>query len=622
MRKYITKNKKRIIIMLVCFCLTFLVRVILNLNIKNPWAMGDELGVMATGAYFAGYDWRQVLQLLNSDGGGANFYNGGFGIFLTPLFCLIKGRPYFLYQAILCVCALMQSLVVLISYQIMTKCFNIKNYYFCGAISVASSFFSVSRATNAMNESALILCTWGIIYLIMLLVQENSNKRVTIYSILLALILGYSYTIHTRTIVLIFSVIVAILFISFLNKKSLVRLSVFFLCLVGALLAAMKFNTFVLENVFVINDESQVLNTGQTATISVFEGIKLFFKGGQWQAFGDVFLGNLFGLNLITINIFFVVFFVWLRSFWTNIYQVVFKKNSPIIRKDDGFIMLGLVVYICAFGMVFLYSIHVLANSIVAIQSESCTRSFFYLRYPGAFCGPIILMAGIIIWNCRTKIWKEIIALCIAGILCFSYVCVSILPRISEHGDAQFDYYHFFAPFYLGKFADEVLSNKIYIAFSITIILFILGIVLYIKRKRILLAIFCMSVFVYQYGYLAINYDAPQAEKINKYVYYVSETYYWNPDLKDKINTLYWPIIAGSWEAPYVAQYYMPELTVIKEVPQNVENFTMIAATLVDSNILQQEQCYWAQLDDYTYLYVKGKDKEVWEDLGIVFEEI
>lgn len=615
---YLLKFKnKNIGVMILLFGFTFILHEIWNLFIKNPWVMGDEVAVMATGAYFAGYDWKSVLQYAGEEG-VAYFHNGGLGVLFAPLFMLIKNRPYLLYQAILSLCSLFHSIPVMISYRIMQKYFKIKNKVFCAMISISASFFVAWHSTNAINESGLILCTWIIIYLIVILNDTTSVIKKRILNILLALVLGYTYTVHTRALVFVLSVIFMVILYQIIYKKRLIIYKLFIPCVGIAFYLASKFNGYVLEKVFLSGKDIFIYNTGQSTSISVLVGLKELFLDAKWQGFFDIFLSNLLGTGIISLGLFFIVFSILIKVSVKELGSRI--SHKPINSEDNSqiYLLIGWILYICYFGITVLYSIHALENAVIAIDGAECTRSYYYLRYPGAFIGPLITMAGVTIYKFEDiRNWK-IIGASVAGFVgTLIYNAVSIVSRIAEKGDSQFDFSHYFAPFYFGKYKQEVLSTHFYIAMVVVGVLILLLLVLIHYKKNIIISILLMLFMVYQYSYNAYNFDRYSAEYISNYTYRVAELFYDNVNLSKEVSTIYWPMKA-CWEAPYLAQFLIPEVEIIKEMPKNKSNFTVVLSYQAEKSDIEGT-CYWSQLDEDIYIYARGKDKLELEHAGVQF---
>ena len=610
------KNKNTWI-MIVLLGITFLLHEIWNLFIKNPWVMGDEVAVMATGAYFAGYDWKSVLQYAGEEG-VAYFHNGGLGILFTPLFMLIKNRPYFLYQAIISLCSLFHSIPVMISYSIMHKNFKIQNKVFCALISISASFFVSWHSTNAINESGLILCTWIIIYMIVILADSISVAKRRFINILLAFVLGYTYTVHTRALIFVLSVIFIAILYQIFYQKSLIIFKIFVPCIGIAFYLAAKFNSFVLDNVFLSGNDVFIYNTGQSTSISVLMGLKELFTEAKWQGFFDIFVSNLLGTGVISLGLFFIVFFILIKVSIKEIGQRGIRKQCILNEDSHKYLLIGWIIYICYFGITLLYSIHTLENAVVAIDGGECTRSLFYLRYPGAFIGPLIMLAGVNIYKFEEiRDWKIIGASVVGMVGCLIYTSISIVSRIVDKGDSQFDFSHYFSPFYFGKYGQEVLSIHFYISMGVISVILLTLLVLIRYKKNVIISILLMGFMVYQYSYNAYNFDKNNAEYISNYAYRVAELFYDNENLSNEISILYWPM-KECWEAPYLAQFLVPEVEVKKEIPEEKSNFTVVLSYKADKSIFGKN-CYWAQLDEYTYIYAKGKDKYALERAGVQF---
>lgn len=611
-------KKVDVLAQILIFFVALLLHESVNLLMRSPWAMGDELGVLATGAHFAGYDWSSVFQAPNGATTEVTYYAGGFGIFLTPLFMFIKGRTYLLYQSILLVCALVQSIPSVIAYRILRYTFKIENRVFCAFIAVASCFFVTSRATNAMNENALILSMWIATYILVLLVGYQKRKK-CLLSICLAFVLGYSYTLHSRSLIMVAGTFFVIIIFSIIYKKRLVVWTAFIPCYLLFQILAIKYNAFIQEAVFKINENTIVYNTSSVAAESIISQFWSLFTENHWRAIGDILLTNVFGLNVVSTTLFLTVFFVWICRLFLNFRM---KRKSEIYNEtDENFIVIGSFTFFCIWLMICLYTIQGLGNTIAALEDGVCTRAHFYLRYPGAFCGPVILLSAVIMQKNWFSIKKMLCSL-LGMAICAIYTCWSILPRISENYDKQFDFYNFFSPWAILGYGEYMSTHKFY---CVLIIMLVLGIfigLLILKRKFILYAVLLTSLFVYQYMYISIKFDAPSSRELHFSVISTATMFRENKDLVEEVGTIYFPLLAGRWEIPYVVQYYIPELKVMRSMPDsNEENAVVIAFRELEDSELLSAECYLANLDDGSYLYVFGENsKEVFEGIGIEFK--
>lgn len=606
-------RKKETCLIVLCFLLVVVMHEIVNVFMYAPWSMGDELGVLATGAGITGYDWSEVFKTTVGDISEVNFYPGGLGIFLAPLFQCFVDRPFVLYQAILLLTAVIQSLSSVFAYRILYNELGLKKHSYCFIFSVAASFLVTSRATNAMNENALILCTWIIFYTLVILLRENlSNFQKKVYSIALALVLCYSYTVHTRAMILIFATLFLLIFVRFvLNKRFISRVYFFGTLFLGGGLAHI-FNEFIKEQIFHVSESSIVYNTSANVTQSIVGQFFGLFKEGKWQAFGDIFLTNILGINIITGGMFLLVFVIWIRLFFEMI-----RKRDCIA--ESKFLISGLFLFMSTFGMIALYSIQGLGNTVLALEENRCTRAHFYLRYPGAFLGPLVILIAIVIWKKYLK-KSDFIFSIIMMLICFRYTFLSIIPRVGEHGDLQFDYYHYFSPFSFNSFNELLLENDFVHVLVVVLLIFLSLVFLMVQKKKIIFGITIMALFCYQYFYLGFLYDVPNSRELHYSIISSVSLFQENEKLKDTISKVYMPLISGRWEVPYVAQYYLVNQEVIRNMPDKNEKEALILTYAPIEDI--EKEYHWSQLEDGTYMYVKGdKYKKILEECGVLLYE-
>lgn len=594
---------------------------ILNLNIHNPWAMGDEIGVLSTSAFFSGYDWRTVLQAPSDYGAGVNYYGGGFGILFTPLFTILKKRPYLLYQLILLICSTIQSIPCILAYKLLYNHFKINNRIYCILFSIASSFFVASRATNAMNENMIILCMWIVAYIIVILATDKcSTGKKGGLSAVVSFILAYSYTVHSRALIIYGVFVCCIFFALIVYKKKLVLFKVFIPSSMLFYYIASLFNNYILNNVFLpINKvEGVVQNTGTSAIVSVIGQFSDVFR--NLRAYLDLFISNLFSMGMVTGGLLIISFLIFICFFFRGIILRIkgISEDSDVQRST----VLGLFVFGCTIGMLLLFSMHWLSTSIDSLSNNEATRGYFYLRYMGAFWGPGMVIMALDIWRSKDSQNKCFIFTWIATVallfLSFAYIQFSILKRLNGKYDPQLDYFHFFSPFNGQKYGDYTNDLLLYRAvIIITIIIILIGVMIYFK-KIIMTAVLVTVFIVYQYTYLALNFDAPYAMYMHSSTSSITDIVLNN---NIYIDNLYFPLVTGKWEVPYLVQYYLPEVDIIKEFPDaSEENVVMVVFKELDSDEYDLKEFYFALLQDGSYVYVKGNEiRQKLEGIGLTF---
>lgn len=606
---FITEKRKKILFQLLCFFIAFILHEIVNVFMRSPWAMGDELGVLSTGAAFAGLDWSTVFKVMSDTFSEVNYYGGGFGILFTPLFSMLKNRPFLLYQIILAICAVVQSVPAFLACRILHK-YGVQNKFFVFFISIASTFFVTSRATNVMNENMLILNTWLIFYFLTILFEENlSYIKRSIYSVILSFVICYSYTVHSRSLILAAGVFFVLIISAILFKKRVVSLIPFLLSLFVFALLANSFNEIIKSYVFKVSEGAIVYNTGSTAATSIVEQVIDLFKEGMWQAFGDVFLTNILGLTIVTALMILITFSIWIRLSYKTTISTIKKEQTS--KENIELLLMGAFIFSCVVLMIGLYSIQGIANTALALEEGNCTRSHFYLRYPGAFCGPFVTLLGIFIWKKMYKFKDTFFAL-ICMIATGAYTIWSIGGRIWEKGDPQFDFYHFFSPFCLKGYEEQI--NGVDFV-KVIVITTTLGVVisLFIKYKKAVLSACLIAIlFLYQYIYLALNFDIPSSKELHYSVISSVSLFQENDELYDLIEKVYVPLISGRWESSYVLQYYLPEIEVIRDMPDNKEENIMVItfSQIWDNDDFEGYE--WCQMADGSFLYVKG-EKYIYE---------
>lgn len=485
------KRKESLYIFLVMLAV-FIIKAGIAL-IQLPIQVKDEVDYLIPIAYLGGYKWDYVFE-------EAAYYGQGFTILLYPLVMLIK-NPYILYKTILVVYAFIESFICLICFRITRDYLGMKKSASL-LISFALSFWQLRRITQIGNESIILFLSWLTVYLLVLLYYNRDNKRKKfLYTILLSFVLGYSYAVHNRMVVLyvIVAIIVFLLLITvrrlILSLTAVVALPLFYV------LAKIVVSYFQDNLIKGLVGETVVHNSLDEVS-GRFQNIVLIFKEHGLHGFFNTLFGQMNTANVMTVGFFAfstcVVFVV--------AYKVICKKCH-----DDRSIIIAILVcfgFVGFYGMVLAQSITWLRNIINTISLgvgtdtlstlSNTSRAFIYLRYAMPYSGPMLLGAFAYLRIDKNK--KTMFISMVTTIVLQIYWLIFVLPYLYNNKNNVASY----IPFSLQNYENQASWNYYLPGTIITIISAVVLYYLVVKNKTNFIAFILATVLVYQYCYYGI----------------------------------------------------------------------------------------------------------------------
>lgn len=219
------------------------------------WELGDEAGYLGNAAYFAGYDWREILSNMHA------YYAYGYSLFLIPVFWLANTGVQVIQGA--CVVNIIWVLgIYLIQICIMEKICRYKNSFVIAAISFIASLYSyiVSNTLKVDCETILTFCYLFCAFLLYYAVRTN---KVWLYG-LLGVSSAYMFFIHTRAIVLIGGMVCTLL-ITFFRVFPKKRRKKIFMYLSGLIVSFICFYAIKSSVMQLYSGESIIVPQGTAA---------------------------------------------------------------------------------------------------------------------------------------------------------------------------------------------------------------------------------------------------------------------------------------------------------------------------------------------------------------------
>lgn len=199
------------------FVITFLARM---LRIRGTYAMRvatDDIGMLSGAAYLAGYDWSSVVST-------TKYYGQGWYSLFAPVLRIIE-NPATIWAVIVIVNICIVALACVFIQYIGIKYLRMENNFITSLISIFISMAVVP--SNTLSQEAILFCLTIIIsWLLMKSVQEEfSSLKRCVFMILTVVFSIWAYLIHTRAVVLLIAIPVALLSSSLRRKKKLINLA-------------------------------------------------------------------------------------------------------------------------------------------------------------------------------------------------------------------------------------------------------------------------------------------------------------------------------------------------------------------------------------------------------------
>lgn len=177
-------------------------------ELSYPAVLNDEFGYWANAASFAGYDWKALIS-------ETPYYSWGYSLWLVPIITLFPQKLWYKAAIIMNVIFLISSYVL--CYKFGRKIFSKvkKELIVIVALTVTLYPSNIIYAQQTWSETLLYFLMWLVAYSIACLDEEFSY----ICFIMTALLLGYMYIVHARSIGVVLIGFIALLFIAIKHEK-------------------------------------------------------------------------------------------------------------------------------------------------------------------------------------------------------------------------------------------------------------------------------------------------------------------------------------------------------------------------------------------------------------------
>lgn len=602
--------KKRNLFMIITFLIVFFFQVILNRNEIVPRSLPDEVGSMATAANLAGYDWSYVLSQSNM------YYGFGTTLFAFSIFRIFKD-PLIIYQAFLAWGALLRTIPVFFCFDILHKC-EFEDDWLASLISAIAVIGAPTRATNIDNEPMLVLLGWCIFYCFFLLQRSRGKKTKILYSIVLALILAFSITVHTRGyIYIIISLFLCAVYLIF-KRKAIVRFEFFLVVLGIGIMTALWSVKCVQASVYTnaMFDNTNLSNTLSSVSSQVTNTIvDTFLSRDGIYSFLVIITSNLWISFVFSCGIVIYSIFKTLLSSGSLFH----KTNEANGNADDCLLIPSLfavgvfIASLMGLGITWIWGpLNVWRNNM------ELDRGFFYLRYYGNTFGPIIFMGCYYLLK-KKEDKKTIVFLSLSTIVAAKVVISSVISFTTLNGKMNGDWFGYFAPFSLvnNRWGESKQDTFYFMSATIiSVLLFVLILSLSRMKSKKIFDISFMAVLLlaisFEYAFSVINWDKPYSHS-DKYYESVDEIYNISKktDIFSDVTSVYY--LNDTWGKQFIVQLVLYDKMLISDEIDSVkDNLVIISSTkdkLDDMYRKYGDEFHYFELDDNEFIITNETDK-------------
>lgn len=581
----------------ICFLLSFLPRLYISMKALPVRTISDEVASMAAAAYYAGYNWSDVVQ-------NAGYYGTGFfGLFFWIF--KLTDDPVLIYRVIVCGCSIVQALVAVICAVMARQLFNVKNSLFICLISVLCSFCVATRAVIAYNEHILILLSWLYALFLLLQCKYKTGKKNILYSVITAFILGYGYTIHIRFSVVIIASLIAGIVFWLLFRERLFCVKTIICCILFFAIAG-TYVYFIQRKLWMVENSENLRNTSINISKSV-----------DWTSVSTIkawiytVVGQITTMNIAMLGLFIFALMSALFLFIHIIKCICGGKCYEVSEYDKLLFLLFAIFILCSFGTIFAQSI----SSWIKGASEGVSQNirgdfysykvFTYIRYAAPYVGPLIFGGFIYCYFYKGQLNKIIYQSWLIQLGLSIFFVQYVMPFIGENKNAVevFEAWAFW-----WKYNDLVTIGNYLISIKMILLCYLLYYIL-AKRKRINICLFLMIVLLQiQYVNLANKYDLG-GEQANYQSVYKTYEVVKKLNIKQDIYVYDARQSMEDHQIFYLYQFYLNRYHIIPDLPCTFTGNEIIISNRDISEKLG-DNLYLYKIAEKQYIYVGEKYRD------------
>lgn len=380
--------------------------------------ISDETTTMANAAWLSGYDWSWMVTAL-----GGYYYRFGQALLTLPFFALLDD-PDMIYRLSMVLQSAIQVSIIPVVYIICRRYLSVKSQKTALLLGMAVCLVPsmVLYTFYYRGDFLLGVLPWHVLLFFLETVKAAEEKRRLsriLYTMLAVFFSVFSYTAHTRGIIVIIALVLAAAFLKIFEKKNSLHWgSLFIAAIIFILIDSRTGNIFknALYSIGGLNANAiETTNVSAYFAIFSFDAIKdLVMLCLSWL---QTLVASTQGLILIGIVAFFSLF---IKVWFTKSLQIT--VNEKIVTVFSGLIFAG---YYAAGALFFRGTYLVLRTG----ELERRVDRLLYDRYAICGAGMTIFLALYVL--CCKREWfrlKEKLISIIAAALIFAVWIWKILP--------------------------------------------------------------------------------------------------------------------------------------------------------------------------------------------------
>lgn len=287
----IDQKKRTLLAMIFLFCFHLLKMEACNIFYFTP----DEMGYWANAAAYIGMDWSGLKNPL--------FYSGGYS-FIVAFFLYFFDSPVFIYRCLMILNALFNCVSFYFLYKILASKYVLPSDYRQHAFTIAliaMAYPAYTLYTETTQPECLLLMLGILSFYFLIDILEKGSRK---YYFLEAVILGYMFSVHTRSLPVIVSIISALLIDALLVRrqgKTINKNLILFLGVLGILFAGnLHLKNYLIDTVYpFLGQGGTLLNGGNVLSGNLYK-VKALFSGKGILDFFSILEGHLYYIVIAT----------------------------------------------------------------------------------------------------------------------------------------------------------------------------------------------------------------------------------------------------------------------------------------------------------------------------------
>ncbi len=418
----------------------------------------DDIGMLSGAAYFAGYDWSEVVST-------TKYYGIGWYSLFAPVLRFVDS-PTAIWLILIVANIAAVAIASVFSHYIGIKYLEMPNNLKTSLIAVVSTL-AVMPDVSMSQESVLYCLTWIIAYLLIKSIQEKKSEvKRCLYILFMVLFCIYAYLIHTRAVVFLLAIPLALVMIQLIQKKINKKWLIYYA--VSAVIMYFLADNLKAQIIDIIwGNSTSIMN----AELPISSSLSQVFSLKGIRVVFDCVIGNLFTASMKLYGIPCIII-AFMLVYFINI----FKKNEAALSTNNGVLLLfsGICFLIGVAGVAVIWG----QGAIINYWTDEVNLSykgFAYFRYYATFLGPAIFAALAVC--CKEDGIRTQTRFCVVGIQGFIiiYWLTVVLEKISRSEYAK----NAFNDYARGSFFKGDALNCV---LSIEVTLLVLCIILFAKK--------------------------------------------------------------------------------------------------------------------------------------------